>query len=154
MMAEERQKFYIDQVKQQQEYHSKKAKNYKQNHRILQVIIVVGALTVPVLLTIDGIPTTIPTIVSILVAIATGLENVFKNGENWITFRRTSELIKREQRMFIARAGEYATANPFDVFVQRIEAALSEQNQTFVQSNVSERASSGRAAGAAIPPGS
>ncbi|MCC6614766.1 MAG: DUF4231 domain-containing protein [Anaerolineae bacterium] len=153
-MAEERQKYYMDQAREQQEYHSAKAKRYKQSHQMLQVIIVVGALVVPVLLTVEGIPKIVPTLVSILVAIATGLENVFKNGENWLSFRRTSEILKREQRMYLARAAEYAAASPFDVFVQRVEAALSEQNQTFVQSNVGERASSGRASGAAIPPGS
>jgi len=153
-MAEERQKYYIDQAKQQQEYHSQKARRYKRSHQVLQIIIVVGALIVPVLLTVDGVPTIVPTLVSILVAIATGLENVFKYGENWIAFRRTSELIKREQRMYIARAGDYATGNPFDLFVQRIEAALSEQNQTFVQSNVGERMNGGRSSSVAIPPGS
>lgn len=152
-MAEERQKYYIDQAKQQQEYHSKKAKSYKRSHQILQIIIVVGALIVPVLLTIDGMPKIVPTLVSILVAIASGFENVFKNGENWIAFRRTSEIIKREQRMFLARAGEYAVSNPFDVFVQRVEATLGEQNQTFVQAHANERLSSTRPSGATIPPG-
>lgn len=152
-MAEERQKYYMDQAKQQQEYHSKKAKGYKQSYQFLQVIIVVGAVLVPVLLATPSVPPIVPTVVSIMVAIATGLENVFKNGENWVAFRRTSELIKREQRMYFARAAEYASPNPFDVFVQRVEAVLSEQNQTFVQSSVSEQASTGRASGASIPPG-
>ncbi|MCA9903170.1 MAG: DUF4231 domain-containing protein [Anaerolineae bacterium] len=153
MMAEERQKYYMDQARQQQEYHSQKAKGYKQSYQFLQVIIVVGALIVPVLLATSSIPQIVPVVVSILVAIATGLENVFKNGEKWVSFRRTSELIKREQRMYFARAAEYATSNPFDVFVQRVEVVLSEQNQTFVQSSVKDQMSPARASGASVPPG-
>lgn len=150
-MSADRQKYYMDQWKQQQEYHSKKAKDFKQRHQLLQTIIVVGALVVPIALNMDGISPFIPTAISLVVALATGLENVYRYGEQWVTFRRTSEMLKREQRMYIARAEAYTGANPFDVFVQRVEGILGEQNQTFVQTQIGDR-SSGNRNNMPIPP--
>ena len=152
-MAAERQKYYMDQWKEQQAYHSRKARAFKQRHQLLQAIIVIGALVVPILLNLDGVPAIIPTLVSVLVAVATGVENVFKYGENWVAFRRTSEMLKREQRMYIARAEAYANANAFDVFVQRVEAILGEQNQTFVQVHAGEGSGQHRTGNPAPPAG-
>jgi hypothetical protein len=150
----ERQKYYLEQWQNQKDYHSKKAGVFKQRYQFSQAFIVLASVVVPVLLTTPGIPSWIPTILSLLVAMAAGLENVFKNGENWIGFRKTSEMLKREHRMYMARGDVYATANQnaFDLFVQRVEAILGEQNQIWGNANRPAENLQGRG-GASIPPG-
>jgi Protein of unknown function (DUF4231) len=153
-MSTDRQKFYMEQWQNQKDYHSKKAGVFKQRYQLTQAFIVLGSLSVPVMLGMSGIPTWVPTVISLLVAFAAGLENVFKNGENWISFRKTTEMLKREQRMFMARGDVYGASNQnaFELFVQRVEAILGEQNQ--IWSNAHRPAENSQAQNSApIPPG-
>jgi hypothetical protein len=151
-MATDRQKYYFEEWQKQQQYHSKKASQFKQRNQILQTITVLGSLIVPILLGVTDLPVIVPTIVSVVVAIATALENINKYGENWVSFRRTSELLKREHRMYMTRADVYANANAFEVFVQRVENIISEQNETFVAANRASSQEATRLQPPTIPP--
>lgn len=153
-MSAEREKYYIEEWQKQKDYHSKKAGQFKQRYQITQILIVVGSVSVPVLLGISVMPTIVPTLISLMVAVLTGLEGISKNGENWVTYRRTSEQLKREQRAYLTRTAEYKDVeNPFDVFVTRVEAILSQQNQSFGSINRPPETMQGNPQNRPIPPG-
>jgi hypothetical protein len=153
-MATDREQYYIGEWQKQKDYHSKKAGQFKTRYQISQILIVVGSVSVPVLLGISEIPTIVPTLISLMVAILTGLEGISKNGENWVTYRRTSEQLKREQRAYLTRTAEYKdTESPFDVFVTRVEAILSQQNQSFGTINRPPETMQGSPSSRTIPPG-
>lgn len=153
-MATDREQYYIGEWQKQKDYHSKKASQFKTRYQITQILIVVGSVSVPVLLSMEGVAQIVPQLVSLVVAILTGLEGISKNGENWVTYRRTSEQLKREQRAYLTRTAEYKdTDNPFDMFVTRVEVILSQQNQSFGTINQPSEMTQSNSQNRPIPPG-
>jgi hypothetical protein len=119
----------------QWEWYDKRASDAKRRYHTLQVIIVVGSASVPVLVGLaPNVPAVIPILISLGVTIAAGLENVFKNGDSWRNFRQASEELQREKSMYDVKSGAYRKAKrPFLLFVQRCEDVIAKQNGNFLQ---------------------
>ncbi|MGZ9164721.1 MAG: DUF4231 domain-containing protein [Anaerolineales bacterium] len=93
----------------------------------------------PIILGFPDVPTLVPTILSGLIAVAAGLENVYRYGDNWRTYRQTLEALKREKALFAARAGSYVDpANAFPLFVERVESLLSEETTRYFPEEASK----------------
>lgn len=92
---------------------------------ICTIISIVGSLIVSA-----SIPfcKTIAIILSLLVAIAVGVNNSFKFHQKWKLYRLTAELLNREKLLFLTKVKDYGKENAFDIFVQRIEDILSSSN--------------------------
>ena len=58
----------------------------------------------------------IATILSALVAISVGLNNLLKFQEKWTLYRATSELLKSEKLKFKVNAGEYGNTDSEKLF--------------------------------------
>lgn len=68
-------------------------------------------------------------IISCLLVFLESLNSLFKNQENWIEYRKTSELLKQEKYMYLARSGIYEDAcNEFTMLVERCETIISSEN--------------------------
>lgn len=66
---------------------------------------------------------------SAAVAALTALQRVFRFHENWIEYRTTAEDLKKEQYYHSFRCGDYAvTQAPDQLFIERVEAVISQQN--------------------------
>lgn len=126
-------------VDDQIDYYEKSASKAKKEHVRLQTSVIVLALLVPVLV---NAPELIPdlsipirvttTIVSLLVAILTGVANLRKPGDLWLTYRITEEHLKHEKFLFLTGSGKYAgVENQFSVFVDSIETTISREHDTF-----------------------
>lgn len=124
-------------------YYDKKANENKVRYHRLQWIIGVGAVTVPVLV---GIPPTalsaemqflvyaVTVVISLAVAVSTAIENIYKYGDNWRTFRNAAEEMQAEKSLYDVRAGRYAgIPYPFTRFVERCEEVIAQQNGRWVQ---------------------
>lgn len=133
MEVRSKQDTYIqERWQKQRDYYSKRSAWNKSWYQRLQVFMAVGAIAVPIILSISEIPKPIPIVLSGLVAIAAALENLFKFGDNWRNFRLTLEALKREKVMFDAGVGPYQEQDKaFPTFVERIEGLLSEEVKSY-----------------------
>jgi hypothetical protein len=127
---------------EQRDYYSRKSSENKRAYQRVQLVIGIGAVLVPVLLSFDiripfgdtqiALTSPLAAIISGLVAAAAAVENVYKYGENWRNFRRALEGLKREHALFISRAGKYRNeVNAFPNFVESIESIIAEETGNF-----------------------
>lgn len=77
-------------------------------------------------------------ICSMLMAVATAVQSLNKYHDNWIEYRTTSETLKHEKYMYMARVEPYHQDNRFALLVTRIESVISSQNSNW--SNVQQAA--------------
>ncbi len=71
-------------------------------------------------------------IVSVLVAVAAAIENVFHFGDNWRNYRQALEALKREPALFDAKVGAYADPQTaFATFVERCEGIMAQETGSY-----------------------
>ena len=135
-------KYMEERVEDQLNYYKKAANNAKRKHIWVQTTIIILGLLVPVVINlpnqwnilgdIQGYIKGIVTVLSISLAILTGVSNFRKYGDLWLTYRMTEELIKHEKFLFLTASGKYfeneAAQNDF---VQNIESFLSSEHNKF-----------------------
>ncbi len=68
-----------------------------------------------------------------VVAIITGIVTLYRFQENWVQYRATAESLKHEKFLFLTRVGPYAVAEPFPLFVQRIEQLIAQENSSWAE---------------------
>ena len=129
----------------QYKYYSKSSAHNKKWHQRIQLFIVIAGVLIPVLINLDipdiftgnlsdtiPMPTWVPTLLGLLIAVATSVENVKKYGDNWRNYRQTLEALKRELALYEALGGDYAEIQePFALFVQRSEQIMGEETTRF-----------------------
>ena len=111
-------------------------------HSILRVTALVGGILIPVLagLSIEGSLANIPhysiVVLGLVVAISTGLEELFQFGERWRHYRQTVETLKIEGWRFFQlsdpyrRYGDHAQAYP--LFADRVEDVLRQDVRLYI----------------------
>ena len=111
MQPTNKQETYLARWQNQRDYYSKKSAFNKRWHQSLQLFIGIIAVIVPVLLSLSTtVPEWIPGVLSLLVAIAAVVENVYHFGDNWRNFRQTLEGLKREKVFFDTGIEPYKSA--------------------------------------------
>lgn len=103
-------------------------------HNTLQLIILLGSISLPFLVGNAGmvqeahLPQWIPITLSIIVAISAGLEGYFKFGETCAKFRSACQLITREQRWYKYQIETYQDLSEekrLPMFKKQVEAYMS-----------------------------
>jgi hypothetical protein len=108
---------------------------------IQSTVITFGAI-VPVVVNLQGFSVgaydlTVPgrilaTILSLAVAILTGLATFHKYGELWLAYRATEEHLKKEMFLYLTKSGDYSDPDTsFSRFVERIEGLVSSEHIKF-----------------------
>lgn len=83
-------------------------------------------------------------IISVLGILLIAIYNIHtfcKFQENWIEYRKTSEILKHEKYMFLACSGVYNSCEqdiPFKILVERCETIISHENINWAQLNNNE----------------
>jgi hypothetical protein len=71
------------------------------------------------------------------VFLAEGLGRIGRYNETWIGYRRASESMKREYRLYINNAGDYTEAEDeneaYRWFVEQVERVIAEEQNQFFQ---------------------
>ncbi|MBS1807870.1 MAG: DUF4231 domain-containing protein [Acidobacteria bacterium] len=129
MTAEE----YLQQrVEDQINWYSKKSRRNKRAYHWLRVAEISAAALIPFLTGyINGQENQLKLIVGLLglgIAIISGLLALYRFQENWLQYRTTNEVLRRERFCFLTQIAPYNTEQAFSLFVQRIESILSEEN--------------------------
>jgi Protein of unknown function (DUF4231) len=115
----------------------------------LRLVTVIGAVVVPVLVSLDlggdvgEVVSWTTVVVSLVVATSAALEEFFKFGERWRHYRRTVERLKAEGWLFFELVGEYVSPNghagAFPQFAARVEDLLREDVEVYVTQVVREK---------------
>jgi Protein of unknown function (DUF4231) len=127
-MKEDNREWMKDRWLDQVLWFDKRAAQANLRHSGIRIVAVVGGILVPALVTIASRSTStsgrnaageVAFVVSLLVAIAVGLDSFFHFGDRWRHFRRTAELLKTEGWLFIEGAGRYKAHQHFADFHDR-----------------------------------
>ncbi|UCG25127.1 MAG: DUF4231 domain-containing protein [Chloroflexota bacterium] len=130
----------------QRDFASKESIRSKKWHVRLRTVAIVGGVIVPALvaLNLDGeLATTVRWLIfaiSLVVAIAVALEELFSFGEGWLRARRTTEMLKAEFWQFVQKAGPYARfqshRSAYDDFAVRVELIIHSDVELFITQSV------------------
>ena len=132
--------YFEEHLRGQREWYSRKAGTYKSwYHRLAIIVLTCGALTsVLQLFTGSRFGDLVPWVTALLglfVTISKGLDQIIKPGETWLGYRKASEGMKREHRLYINGAGPYGDElsedQAYQLFVEQIERIISEEQQVF-----------------------
>lgn len=67
-------------------------------------------------------------LMGVLIVIFSGIRMLYHFQENWISYRKTAEALKRELIFFETAVAPYDKADAFKTFVQRIESITAAEN--------------------------
>jgi Protein of unknown function (DUF4231) len=122
----------------QQKYYSSEANDHQTKYRRIKLLLIVVSAAIPILafLPIGDASKFIVGGAGVLIAVLEGLLLLHRYGETGITYRRTSEGLKRERALFLAGAGDYRTLTRDDalrLLAERTENLVAEENKQWVE---------------------
>lgn len=136
---------YIDErLNNQIEWYSNKSSGNKKLHYLFRIV----ELSTTAIIAIMSLNIDCPYFSSIIGSMGVILTSLYsihifcKFQENWIEYRKTSEILKHEKYMFLARSGVYNSCDESDVsfkiLVERCETVISHENINWAQLNSNE----------------
>jgi hypothetical protein len=67
-----------------------------------------------------------------LIVVLEGLQHVNQYQSNWTSYRSTSEALKHEKFLYLARAGPYSVERAHELLAERIEGLISQEHAKWV----------------------
>lgn len=126
----------------QREYTSDESAKNRRRYVWLRLIAIIGGVLVPALVSLNleepynFYLRLAVWVVSLSVAISTAIEEFFHYGERWVTYRRTTELLKMEFWQFVQRSGPYkrfrSHRTSYDDFAARVEQIILQDVNLYV----------------------
>lgn len=71
--------------------------------------------------------------IGLVVAVLAGVISLYRFQENWNEYRASSESLKQEKFLYLARTEPYDGDNAFELLVQRVEALLKSETTGWAQ---------------------
>lgn len=133
--------YFAHHLRGQREWYGARASRYKQLYRGLAVMVLVcGALTAFLqLFTATSYSDMVPWVTAglgLVITLSKGLDQIIRPGESWLGYRKASEAMKREYRLYINKVGPYARDlnedEAYGLLVEQIENIISEEQQLFL----------------------
>ena len=124
-------------VEEQIQWHSKKTRQNKLRFRLCQIIILVASAIIPII-NVAGIgdiqTRIISSILGGIIVVITGLTQLEKYQENWILYRTSAELLKKEKYFFENNVGDYSKGDDSErnrLLVERVETIVSAETSKY-----------------------
>jgi hypothetical protein len=124
-------------LEEQIKWHSKKARDNKKRFRMYEIITIFASAIIPIVnvLNFADLQTRIvSSILGAVVGIVAGLTQLEKYQENWIMYRTTSELLKKEKVYYENQVGEYSEPDELKrkkLLVERVESIVSSETTKY-----------------------
>ena len=122
-------------------FESKSTQNQRRYY-VLRLVTIVGGVIVPALISLNLRKAHVAEVLawvtfglSLVVAISAALENFFRYGERWRTFRRTAEALKGQGWLFFELTGPYQAqdhASAFPTFASQVETLVRQDVDAFI----------------------
>jgi len=130
-------KYLDDRLEEQIRWYGKKANQNKNRFYGYQIVIIVSGVLVPIINAANFGSDEVRVISSILGGIIVGITSILqlkKHHENWIQYRSTEEVLKKEKYFFLNNVGLYSELEDkkkCERLVRRVESVISNQNVRF-----------------------
>jgi hypothetical protein len=115
-------------------WYARKSGLNQHRYKLLKVLTIASAAVIPVVTT-AAIPKgpSIAAGLGVLIAVAEGIQQLNQYSANWTSYRTTSEALKHEKFLYLAKAGPYRTAeNPSASLAERVEALVSQEGSKWL----------------------
>ncbi len=159
---DERARAYFEKdLNRQREWYSRKASAYKSYAQWFGLAVIAAGALITFCAAVgpaDSLWTkAIIAGLGLAVAVLQGVLRIWRYDETWLEYRKASERLKRERRLYVNVAGAYAEIAGeearFRRFVEAVERIIAEEQQLFFDQGGGETAPSGLAQSAAAPSG-
>lgn len=145
----QRAEYYFDTVLSgQQHWYSEKSGKQKSRHLFFAIVVIVLGALISVLQVfseqfwVAGVTA----VLGATVAVLRSIDTLLRPNETWQAYRKASESMKREYRLYLNNADAYAEAGDEDtayrLLVDRVETVIAEEQQLFWQFHAATRAAS------------
>jgi hypothetical protein len=144
----------------QQNWYDAKASRYKDYAQWLSLtVLIAGGLTGFIQIfaqkgstgDLPAWPAVVTALLALAVVVGEGLGRMGRYRETWASYRKASEQMKREYRLYINNAGDYENEPDEDTsygrFVENIEQIIAEEQQLYWQGSTSKGGGSGGSSG-------
>lgn len=131
---------YLEQrLDDQINWYDKKSKYNQQMYKRLILVEIILSVSIPFLTSYatDKNPE-IKIVIGVMgigIALIAGIMNLYKFNENWINYRKTSEVLKQEKFLFLSKSGVYdddkSTNIAYNSLVTRVESIISTENSNW-----------------------
>ena len=118
------------------DWYNRKSEANQQWFRVLRIVEIVAAASIPLLAGYADTLAPIKLVVGslgLLVAVIAGVLGLYQFQELWTGYRTTCEALKQEKYLFITKTEPYDELEPFPLFVQRIENLISKEHSNWIQ---------------------
>ena len=118
----------------------------QKRYKRLRIVTTILAVSIPVFTAVlnDSNQSYIKILIGVIgasIALAEGIQQLYKFSEHWLEYRTTSETLKHQKYLFITQCAPYDGINAFKDFVITIEAILVNENSKWAQFIQSEKKS-------------
>ncbi|GMG78150.1 MULTISPECIES: DUF4231 domain-containing protein [Bacillus] len=125
-------KYIQDRLEGQIEWYDKKSLQHQKNYRVMKIIIIILAPSIPILSVLTKLNSIWITLsIALAGGIITMLEGFLslgKHQENYIEYRRICETLKHEKYQYYTKTGVYSEGDIFKLLVERTESIISQEN--------------------------
>ena len=122
------------------EAYRRKGERYRWGYLITASVAAIAAAAVPVFINLNGVPSIVPTLLSLLVTILVTLEGLFHLREHWKNYDLMKSFLRQEACLFEAGAGAYRDKAPHDAFVllvERVEDGIAKERTQTIEMRTS-----------------
>ena len=123
-----------DRLDDQIKWYSTKSMSNQKKHKYWQVIKIIAALLITTLsLFVNKYPVMVY-VIGVMGAFIVFIESyirIYDFKKLWVQYRMTSERLKREKLLFQTKSEPYNIEDPFQLLVQRCEAIMQNETQTW-----------------------
>ena len=135
MNEEDFNKYLKERYENQVSWYDRKSQVNQKLYKTFQWILIVAAAISPILIFAGGGPikTGIAVSNAVVIAVIAGGMKAFKFQENWISYRTTCELLKKEYIYYHGKIKDYRnSSDPEALFIERVEEFISRENTFWV----------------------
>lgn len=122
----------IQRLEDQINWYSRKSGTNQRWFRRLKVVEIIVAAFIPLLAGINAKPI-ITGLAGVFIVVLEGAHHLFQFQNNWTTYRSTSESLKHEKYLWLAKAGPYQdSGNPDSLLADRVESLISQEHAKWI----------------------
>lgn len=112
-----------------------KSKSAQAAYKRVKVAQLVLAAAVPVVVLLPDVDRVVPAVISAVVVVLEGVQQLFQWQANWLRYRATAEALVRERALYRASAGPYRNGLGEELLAERVEDLLLRENREWVETH-------------------
>ncbi len=113
-------------------WYDARARKNQRWYRVIKILQLIAAALVPVMAGM-GVSAWITGGLGSAIVVMEGIQQLYQFQEHWIAYRSTWEGLRREQLLYEAHAGDYATAaSPPTLLAERVEGLVAREHARWV----------------------